>query len=69
MDSKDITPIIWFILVLAFFFAGFALADVLLFEGQTMPDALKPFAGWIVCVPAGIYAAILFIRQNPKPKG
>ena len=68
MDSKDISFGLWLILVVAFFLAGFALADVLLFEGNTMPDFLKPFAGWIVCVPVGVYAAILFVRQNPKPK-
>jgi len=68
MTSKDLAPILWLILVIAFFLAGFALADVLLFDGETMPEALKPFAGWIVCVPVGIYAAILFMRQNPRPK-
>lgn len=69
MDTKDVSRILWLILVVAFFLAGFALSDVLLFGGETMPEFLKPFAGWIVCVPVGVYAAILFIRQNPKPKG
>ena len=68
MSTKDLGPIVWLILVVAFFLAGFALVDVLLFDGQTMPDALKPFAGWIVCIPVGVYAASLFIRQNPRPK-
>ena len=68
MSTKDLGPIVWLILVVAFFLAGFALVDVLLFDGATMPDALKPFAGWIVCVPVGVYAASLFIRQNPRPK-
>lgn len=66
---KDITPLVWYVLVLAFFLAGFAAADMLLFKGQTTPDALRPYLGFIVCVPVGIYAASLFIAKNPKPKG
>lgn len=41
MSGKDIGPAIWLLLVIAFFLAGFALADVLLFGGETMPDFIK----------------------------
>lgn len=66
---KDIGPIAWGILVVAFFLAGFAAADILLFKGATMPSEMRPYIGWIVCVPVGVYCASLFIKQNPKPKG
>lgn len=67
MNKPSTDMIVWLVLVIAFFCAGFALADVLLFSGETMPDFAKPFAGWIVCIPAGIYAATLFTRQNKRP--
>ena len=66
MSGKDIGPAIWLLLVIAFFLAGFALADVVLFEGNTMPEALKGFSGWLVCSAAGVYVALLFGRQNRK---
>jgi lysylphosphatidylglycerol synthetase-like protein (DUF2156 family) len=65
-DNVNANTIIWVILVAAFFFAGFALADVILFNGETMPSIIRPFAGWIVCVCVGIYGSILFMRQNKR---
>lgn len=53
-------------LTIVMFLAGFALADVVLFEAGTMPDGLKGFAGWLVCGAAGVYVALLFNRQNHR---
>ncbi len=46
------------------FIAGFALADNLFFGGETMPEAIKPFAGFLVCGGAGAFFASLFLKQN-----
>lgn len=51
---------------LLMFIAGFALADIVLFEGEIMPDAIRPFAGWLVCIGFGVFTAGLFWKQN-KP--
>jgi hypothetical protein len=54
------------LLTIIMFLAGFALADTLLFSGETMPGFVAPFAGWLVCGATGVYVAVLFGRQNRK---
>ena len=65
-DNADLRKYLVLLLTLVMFLAGFALADTLLFEGGTMPAWLAGFSGWLVCGAAGVYAAVLFHKQNHK---
>ena len=65
-NDNDLRRYLVLFLTIVMFLAGFALADVLLFESGTMPNGLKGFAGWLVCGAAGVYVALLFNRQNRK---
>ena len=65
-DNADLRRYLVAFLTIVMFLAGFALADVLLFESGTMPEGLKGFAGLLVCSAAGVYVALLFNRQNRK---
>lgn len=65
-DNADLRRYLVLFLTIVMFLAGFALADVLLFESATMPEFLKGISGWLVCGAAGVYVALLFNRQNRK---
>ena len=65
-NDNDLRRYLVLFLTIVMFLAGFALADVLLFEGATMPEFLSGIAGWLVCGAAGVYVALLFNRQNRK---
>ena len=65
-NDGDLRRYLVLLLTLIMFLAGFALADTLLFEGGTMPSWLARFSGWLVCGAAGVYAAVLFHKQNHK---
>jgi hypothetical protein len=65
-DNADLRRYLVLLLTIVMFLAGFALADVVLFDGATMPEFLKGISGWLVCGAAGVYVALLFNRQNRK---
>jgi hypothetical protein len=64
--DADLRRYLVLLLTIVMFLAGFALADTLLFKGETMPGFVAPFAGWLVCGATGVYVAMLFGRKNSK---
>lgn len=65
-EDVNLRQLLVILITVVMFFAGFAVADQLLYDGGIMPAPLKAFSGFVVCTALGIYLAVLFNRQNRK---